>query len=347
MVKCYDKYPITRYYGGRSGSKFGVYIDGAAWMLKFPKSTRDRVRPDRSYTTSPLSEYLGSHIYENLGIPVHETALGICDDKVIVACKDFLDEGDKLIEFLEIKNAHGYEAGGHSTSGEGVDFNEVLDTIRVDQNLQSVAGISERFWDMFVVDAVIGNNDRNNGNWGLIKRYKGGIELAPVYDNGNAFFNKRGFDRMAARLCDDSQFNDDAFSLVSAYTYIDMKNSDKKIDHIKPFDYMASTDDPACIAALGRFVDRYNQKEIDKIIDVIPERSNGHVIMPTPVKVFYKKLLEIRSEHISVVFERHRTQAKRRLREPDVPVASLGAECKDARAAVQREGWSRKGAVER
>jgi len=45
--------------------------------------------PQISYTTSPLSEYLGSKIYEALGIPVHETVLGIRKNKVVVACRDF------------------------------------------------------------------------------------------------------------------------------------------------------------------------------------------------------------------------------------------------------------------
>ena len=28
--------------------------------------------------------------------------------------------------------------------------------------------ITERFWDMFIVDALIGNWDRHNGNWGFL-----------------------------------------------------------------------------------------------------------------------------------------------------------------------------------
>ena len=42
-----------------------------------------------SYTTSPVSEYIGSHIYQSMGFPVHETKLGTYQNKVVVACKDF------------------------------------------------------------------------------------------------------------------------------------------------------------------------------------------------------------------------------------------------------------------
>ena len=35
-----------------------------------------------SYMTAPLSEYIGSHIYEILGIDVHQTILGIRNGKL-------------------------------------------------------------------------------------------------------------------------------------------------------------------------------------------------------------------------------------------------------------------------
>ena len=65
-------------YGGHAGNKLGVVIDGENWLLKFSKSTKDLLRKvDISYTTPPLSEYIGSHIYKSLGIPVHETMFEI------------------------------------------------------------------------------------------------------------------------------------------------------------------------------------------------------------------------------------------------------------------------------
>lgn len=32
--------------------------------------------------------------------------------------------------------------------------------------------LKQRFWDMFVVDALIGNNARNNGDWGVLVNNK-------------------------------------------------------------------------------------------------------------------------------------------------------------------------------
>ena len=53
-----------------------------------------------SYSNAPVSEYIGSHVYELIGMPVHETKLGVYKNRVVVGCKDFLSEGENLIELL-------------------------------------------------------------------------------------------------------------------------------------------------------------------------------------------------------------------------------------------------------
>ena len=49
-----------------------------------------------SYTNSPISEYLGSHIYKILGFDVHDTILGYANGKNVVACKDFLNRNESI-----------------------------------------------------------------------------------------------------------------------------------------------------------------------------------------------------------------------------------------------------------
>ena len=50
-------------------------------------------------------------------------------------------------------------------SGGGGCLEDVLFTIENAPLLKGSQTIKQRFWDMFVVDAFIKNNDRNNGNW--------------------------------------------------------------------------------------------------------------------------------------------------------------------------------------
>ncbi len=56
-----------------------------------------------SYSNSPVCEYIGSKIYELVGLPVHNTILGTRNGKIVVACEDFLKDGDRLYEFDKIK----------------------------------------------------------------------------------------------------------------------------------------------------------------------------------------------------------------------------------------------------
>ena len=94
-------------YGGANGNKIHIKYQGNGYMLKFPPIPgRSKIM---SYTNSCISEYLACHIYNLLGIEVQETLLGTYTDrrgkeKVVVACRDFTENGKRLIEFAQLKN---------------------------------------------------------------------------------------------------------------------------------------------------------------------------------------------------------------------------------------------------
>ena len=51
------------FYGGRAGQKEGILINGEPWIATYPRTTSDLVGKHLpSYTSSTVSEYLGSHI---------------------------------------------------------------------------------------------------------------------------------------------------------------------------------------------------------------------------------------------------------------------------------------------
>ena len=190
-----DIEPNDETYGGMAGAKLGITINGQNYLIKFPNNlTDDKDRFGISYSNSPSSEFLGSHIYSMLGIPTHETFLGRRGKHIVVICKDFRRPDERLQEFKEIKTTS--EAGviiddPHISDGMGTNLNDIIkiiDNHRIFRDMREM--VKERFWDMFVVDALISNFDRNNGNWGILKDSKGKRRLAPVYDNGNAFFDK-------------------------------------------------------------------------------------------------------------------------------------------------------------
>lgn len=168
----------------------GISYNRKNYILKFPGNLREQAMKNiqLSYSNSPVCEYIGSQVYRQLGYSVHETILGERNGKIVVACEDFLRDGETLYEFDKIKvtfEAHFLDSRGNETNGVGVDLYEILMTIQEPSFLKDILGIKEHFWNMFVVDALLGNPDRNNSNWGIILGMDGSKRIAPVYDNGN------------------------------------------------------------------------------------------------------------------------------------------------------------------
>jgi len=294
------------FYGGNAGAKEAIIYDNAVWMIKYPKTTRDLVKPQISYTTSPLSEYLGTKIYESLGLPVHEVLLGVRKNKVVVACKDFTQsdvapvKAKTLIPFHDLKNRFmANDLDEYSGTGSETFLDEVLATIEGEKNLKKVGGVLERFWDMFVVDAFIDNNDRNNGNWGLLEdNTTGKIELTPIYDNGNAFFNKKSLKQMQSRLENESWMQEDAYkSPTCVYKYRGLDSDSYKIH---PFEFIRKGDNDDCTRAVSRFLKRLDMDKIRTLIHNIPKSTGSLSVMPHIQKEFYLELLKIRLEQLKL-----------------------------------------------
>ena len=58
---------------------------------------------DISYSTAPLSEYIGSHVYSILGFPVHETFLGYRVERYTILGGSFNKVYNKILISI-IKN---------------------------------------------------------------------------------------------------------------------------------------------------------------------------------------------------------------------------------------------------
>ena len=147
-------------------------------MLKFPAVPT--INKEMSYANGCISEYLGCHIFESVGIPVQETLLGTYTkkgrQKIVVACKDFTAGGLVLQDFASLKNT----IIDSAHNGYGTELQDIVTTFE-EQTAIDPQKLCERFWNMFIVDALIGNWDRHNGNWGFL--YNGStdeIVLAPV-----------------------------------------------------------------------------------------------------------------------------------------------------------------------
>lgn len=177
---------FDRAYNGANGKKIAVEYDGRPYMLKFPPSGEGKPT-ELSYTNSCVSEHIASSIFNMLDVKAQETMLGTFTvngrEKIVCACLDFTGDGKKLYDFCSIKNT----VLDSDSNGSGTELEDILETIEKQQYVDPVL-LKKHFWEMFAVDALLGNFDRHNGNWGFLydpKEKK--REIAPVYDCGSAW----------------------------------------------------------------------------------------------------------------------------------------------------------------
>ena len=287
---------VERYYGGNAGSKLSINYEDDIYMIKFPKSTKELQRSVQlSYTNTPLSEYVGSKIYESLSIPVHKTMLGIRNEKIVVACKDFLNNGDRLEEFKNIKNHYieDVSSSPNFTGGEGTNLYEVLEVMDKNPTLRHFGSkVVDRFWDMFVVDMLIANSDRNNGNWGVIFRTDGTKELAPVYDNGNSFNPKSSDEQLLKALSSNESLAHSAYvTRVCAY-------KDEFDKPMKAHEVISSLIFEDCNKAVLRINNSLDVGAVKKIIYDIPNEYNGYLVATDVQKEYMYKSFMVRKEAI-------------------------------------------------
>lgn len=262
-------------YSGANGTKKCIVYNGEIYMLKL--SGHPTRKTDLSYANGCVSEYIGCHIYEMLDIPVQSTILGTytANDKqrLAVACKDFTKPGITLLDFAALKNQVVDSASG----GYNTDLDEILFSIEEQESIDPVI-VLERFWDMFVVDAFLGNFDRHNGNWGfLYDEVNDKLTLAPVYDCGSCLYPQADKDMIQKVLNDIGERH----TRVYNYPTSAIKQNNKKLSY---HDFLIATDNEDCLQTLLKI---YPRIDIDKIntfiesIDVIDDLQ----------KQFYKTML--------------------------------------------------------
>ncbi len=248
-------------YAGANGNKISVIYEGEQYMLKFPPQAK--LNQDMSYSNSCFSEYLGCQIYESIGIPVQKTLLGVYTvkgkQKIVVACGDFTEPGVSLQDFASLKN----RMIDSERQGYGTELIDILQTID-EQTLVDRDSLLERFWDMFIVDAFIGNWDRHNGNWGFLYDDRTDeMALAPVYDCGSCLYPQADEKIMEAVLSDAGERNHRIYNIPLSAIMQDGKK-------IKYFDYISSLQNEDCNRALKRIVPRIDMERIREIIDQTP-----------------------------------------------------------------------------
>lgn len=263
-------------YAGANGNKISVIYQGEQYMLKFPSHAKknDNMR----YSNSCFSEYLGCQIYETVSIPVQKTLLGTYKDKIVVACKDFTLPGVVLQDFASLKN----QMIDSERQGYGTDIDDVIQTLEEQTAVDPVV-LERRFWDMFIVDAFIGNWDRHNGNWGFLYDTRTDkVELAPVYDCGSCLYPQADENIMKTVLENPQEMKYRIYETPTSALQYNGKR-------IKYNDFIASGKYPGCTEALRRIVPLIDLDKISKLIEDTP-------LLSSLQREFYKTMLTERKK---------------------------------------------------
>ena len=269
-------------FNGASGNKLSIVYNNEFYMLKFaPIANKNK---NMSYSNSTISEYIGSNIFKIVGIPTQETLLGyyhVKDKrKLVVACKDFTQPGIIIQDFASLKNT----MIDSEQSGYGTDLDSILETIESQKVIDPIL-LKDRFWDMFIIDALIANMDRHNGNWGfLYNTINDEVKLAPVYDCGSSLYPQADYTVMEKVLKDENELKIRLYEFPTSAIYY----SGKRINY---FDFISSNVNYDCTKALKRLYSKIDLNKIDILIDGIECISNLE-------KSFYKYIIKERKEKI-------------------------------------------------
>lgn len=287
-------------YGGRAGVKRGVMYNGDFWMIKFPKDTKElRYEIGMSYSSAPLSEYIGSKIYEIMGFDVQEVRLGIFFDgkrnKLVCGCKDFLKDETLLVPYTMLRNDSKLEARGlaeEATYG-AYTLEEITRQLEENTVLSKIPGVKERFWRVVVMDLLINNNDRNDDNWGLIYSAKEKeYNLAPIYDNGASFHSKVSESKINNLMSDPAKLMSSVLNGVTGYY-------DAKGNHLRNadiFNFNNKDLDEAILYVGEKFKERL--VEIKRFFSEIPENYKDIEVFSKQRKAYYMESMLSRYQHI-------------------------------------------------
>lgn len=269
-------------YAGANGSKISVIYNNELYMIKFPAIPS--INKAMSYANGCISEYLGCHIFDSIGIPVQKTLLGTYTtngkQKIVVACKDFTANGLVLQDFASLKNT----IIDSVHNGYGTELSDIMQTLEEQTAIESQKLI-EWFWDMFIVDALIGNWDRHNGNWGFLYNIiTDEISLAPIYDCGSCLFPQADEEIMRKILNSTAEREIRIFERPLS----GIKINGQKIQYFK---FISSLENKECNRALKRILPKIDLDKIYTIVEETPFISDLQ-------KDFYNTMLRERKERI-------------------------------------------------
>jgi hypothetical protein len=273
-MKDYSAYhKNNRVYTG-SEEKIGITIDHQDYIIKFQKNS------ETGLMNNHISEHLGSSIFNLLGETAQVTALGLYHGRQVVLCKDFNRRDGIFTPF----NGVGESSLERDRELYSYTYEDITMMLVDNVKITHVDAVIDKFWNMYIIDALVGNFDRHGANWGFIKR-DNTYEMAPVFDNGSSLFPRRNTDEL---MLEAMNRQDVIEEITFKYPTSQIRQGKRKSSY---YDIINSLEFEACNQALSRVMGRIDLRRIFALIDLEDMLSDLQ-------KAFYKHIIEYRYDHI-------------------------------------------------
>lgn len=265
-------------YDGANGKKLSVIYNNERYMVKFNAAKKGVA------FNSSISEHIACSIFNSLGVDAQKTFLAnyTINNKnyLVVACKDFEQNGFLLRNFIGIANSC-----ISTFNGSSLELSEILKAIQ-EQEIVSSEVVTARFWDMFICDALLGSFDRHNGNWGfLVNPATRETKLAPVFDCGSCLYPRLQDKDLANIISSKTEIE----QRIKVFPTSAIKLNDKKICYQE---FLEETDNKDCIKSLIKISERIDYSKIENIINSCPITNIRKEFYLTMIKQRQKQILQ-------------------------------------------------------
>ncbi|MCF7931706.1 MAG: HipA domain-containing protein [Acholeplasmataceae bacterium] len=262
-----------RVYTG-SEEKFGITIDQQYFIIKFQKNS------ETGLLNNHISEHLGSSIFNLLGEEAQETSLGYYWGRQVVICKDFNEANSVFTPF----NGVGESTLERDKEIYNYTYEDITAMLLENSKMTRVNEVIDRFWNMYIIDALLGNFDRHGANWGFIKT-NNTYKMAPIFDNGSSLFPRRNNEVL---MLEAMTKEDVIKEMTFTYPTSQIRQGRRKSSY---YDIIHSLKFEACNQALSKMVQRIDLAKIFKLIELEEMLSDVQ-------KAFYQYVIQYRYDHI-------------------------------------------------
>ena len=160
-----------------SQTNLGIIYNDFNCILKIHDDVKDKEKDkefnESNYRNNTISEFVACKIIkEVIHYPVQEVYLGKYrfedKDRDVIVCKDFKGPTESYTSFNNFIRVN-LNTQNQYDKRMSLSIQQTIEFIRkIQKEFDVIDDIEQYFWDIFIIDTLIGNYDRHGNNWGFI-----------------------------------------------------------------------------------------------------------------------------------------------------------------------------------